>query len=51
MILKFIIELLAICALLYGYYREEDIARWEDKQKARLRALWAERGRGSCQLK
>ena len=41
MVVKFIIEFLLICALLYGYLHEEDIATWERKKTLQIRALWA----------
>lgn len=39
MIIKFVLEFLIICLLIYGYTREEDIAKWERKQLAKLARL------------
>ena len=41
MIIKFIIEFLAICLLLYGYLNEEMVVTWERRKARQIRRLVA----------
>lgn len=45
MIVKTILEFIVICLLLYGYTKEDKIAKWERKQIAKAKARLTSRKR------
>ena len=45
MIVKTILEFLVICLLIYGYTKEDKIAKWERKQLAKLARLMSRKRR------
>ena len=45
MIIKTVLEFLVICLLIYGYTKEDKIAKWERKQIAKAKARLMSRKR------
>lgn len=38
--LKIVLEVLAVLLLAYGFYREDDLVEWEQKQVRKIQEAW-----------